>query len=145
MSNKTTRVLLYSGGWDSTAASYIYNDALKLYVDLSSPYSTSEMNNLPDDVKIISLDLFQFVLADGYHVPQRNAILALIGAAYGMSMNTKNVEVIICGMKGDITAPDKNPEYFKQLSEMASAFDTSGDYSIEVKGFFDDDKTSIWE
>jgi len=91
MSNKTTRVLLYSGGWDSTAASYIYNDALKLYVDLSSPYSTSEMNNLPDDVKIISLDLFQFVLADGYHVPQRNAILALIGAAYGMSMNTKNV------------------------------------------------------
>jgi len=48
-------------------------------------------------------------------------------------------------MKGDITAPDKNPEYFKQLSEMASAFDTSGDYSIEVKGFFDDDKISIWE
>lgn len=140
-----TRILMYSGGWDSTLAGHLYPDAHKLYVDLKSPYSEVEMEHLPEDVKKVELDLFQFVLDDGYHVPQRNAILALIGAAYGMKQGSKDIEVLICGMKEDLTAPDKNPAYFEQLSAMASAFDSEGDYNINIRGFFEDDKISLWE
>lgn len=144
-SEAITRVLLYSGGWDSTLAGHLYPDASKLYVDLESPYSDVEMEHLPEDVKVVGLDLFQFVLPDGYHVPQRNAILALIGAAYGMSQGAKEIEVLICGMKEDLTAPDKNPAYFEALGALASLFDPSGEYKITVRGFFEDDKITLWE
>lgn len=139
------RILMYSGGWDSTCASHLYPDAEKIYVDLHSKYSEVEKVNLPKGVRILDLDLCQFTLPDGYHVPQRNAILALLGAAVAMKDGEKDIEVYICGMKEDLTAPDKNPEYFKLLSQLASAFDPTGEYHIEIKGFFDDDKISLWE
>ena len=37
------QVLLYSGGWDSYCASFIYPQAKKIYVNLHTPYSDIEM------------------------------------------------------------------------------------------------------
>lgn len=146
------RVLLYSGGWDSYCASFILPDAKKLYVNLHTPYSDMEMKNLPDGVEIQDINLQKYCLSDGAHIPQRNAILALIGAASVMQEaeqdNDTEIEVYICGVAEDLnaSAPDKSPEYFALLSQLASNFIFYGKkYNITIKGFFDDDKISLWE
>lgn len=146
------KVLLYSGGWDSYCASFIYPEAKKLYVNLHTPYSDMEMKNLPDDVEIQDINLQKYCLSDGAHIPQRNAILALIGAASVMPEAEQDgdtdIEIYICGVAEDlnVSSPDKSPEYFKLLSELASSFVFYGKkYNITVKGFFNDDKISLWE
>lgn len=140
---------MYSGGWDSYCASNLFPDAKKIYINFHTPYTEAEIKNLPKDVEIQDVNLYQYVLADGYHIPQRNAIMALIGAASIMPQaeadNDYDIEIYICGMKEDQTAPDKCPSYFELLSKLASAFDLSGKYHITVKGFFDDDKITLWE
>lgn len=145
-----TRVLMYSGGWDSTLAAEMYPDAHKLYVDLKTPYSQAEIDNLPEDVKVMELDMQQFVMANGHHIPQRNAIFALLGTAYGMTFENKDIEVIMAGMKEDINMSDKNPEYFAELEKLINLFyvkDSNQDesYNVKVKGFFEHDKLSLWE
>lgn len=148
------KVLLYSGGWDSYCASFIYPTAKKLYVNLHTPYSNVEMKNLPSDVEIQDLNLQKYVMNNGYHIPQRNAILALIGAASIMPEAQQekdyNIEVYICGVQEDENAPDKNFSYFKKVSDLASAFDPTGrdidgKWNIQIKGFNDFDKISLWE
>ena len=146
------RVLLYSGGWDSFCASKIYPDAKKIYVNLHTPYSEIEMKNLPEDVEIQDINLQKYALSDGVHICQRNAILALIASASVMPEAEKDgdtdIEIYICGVKEDLnaSAPDKSPEYFELLSKLASSFSFYGKgYNITVKGFFDDDKISLWE
>lgn len=143
-------ILLYSGGWDSTCASYIYPNAKKLYIDLKTPYSKVEIKNLPPDVKIIELNLQEFVMQNGHHIAQRNAILALIAVNYGMTFRKKNIKIIIAGMKEDVNMSDKNPQYFEKLSEFINLFynlesNQSEYYNVEVVGFFEDDKISLWE
>ena len=148
------KVLLYSGGWDSYCASFIHPDAKKLYVNLHTPYSEIEMRNLPSDVEIQDLNLQKYVMSNGYHIPQRNAILALIGAASIMPEAQRekdyNINIYICGVSEDESAPDKNPLYFKKISDLASAFDIigrdiDGKWNIQVKGFNNLDKISLWE
>lgn len=149
-SESVTRVLLYSGGWDSTLASYIYPDAHKLYVDMKTPYSQAEIKNLPEDVKIVEVNLEQFAMKNGHHIPQRNAILALIGTGYAMTFDNPNIEVIMAGMKEDVNMSDKNPEYFEKLTDFINLFYNSNSnqeelYTVKVKGFFEYDKISLWE
>lgn len=148
------QVLLYSGGWDSYCASFIYPQAKKIYVNLHTPYSDIEMQHLPSDVEIQDLNLQKYVMANGYHIPQRNAILALIGIASIMPQAQKehdyNIEAYICGVSEDINAPDKNAEYFQKISMLASSFDTAGrdiqgKWNIQVKGFPEYNKIALWE
>lgn len=148
------QVLLYSGGWDSYCASFIYPQAKKIYVNLHTPYSNIEMQHLPSDVEIQDLNLQKYVMANGYHIPQRNAILALIGIASVMPQAQKehdyNIEAYICGVSEDINAPDKNAEYFQKISTLASSFDTAGrdiqgKWNIQVKGFPEYNKITLWE
>lgn len=148
------RVILYSGGWDSYCAAHIYPDAKKLYVNLHTPYSEIEMKNLPKDVEIQDLNLQKYVMANGYHIPQRNAILALIGIASIMPEAQKkhdyDIEAYICGVSEDANAPDKNEEYFNKISLLASSFDLAGrdidgKWNIKVKGFSKYNKISLWE
>ena len=145
-----TQVLLYSGGWDSYLASQIYPEAHKLYVDLKTPYSQAEIDKLPEDTKVMDLDLQQFVMPNGHHIPQRNAIFALLGTGYGMTFGNQDIEVIMAGMKEDINMSDKNPEYFKELEHLINLFyskDTNQEetFRVKVKGFFEHDKVSLWE
>lgn len=146
------RVLLYSGGWDSYCASKIFPDAKKIYVNLHTPYSESEMKNLPNDVEIQDVDLQRYALSDGAHIAQRNAILALIAAASVMPQaeidGDTDIEIYICGVKEDLnaSAPDKSPEYFELLSRLASSFSFYGKgYNIKVIGFFGYGKIDLWE
>ena len=144
------KVLMYSGGWDSYCASFIHPDAKKLYINFHTPYSEIEMKNLPADVEIQDVDLQRYALADGYHIPQRNVIMALIAAASVMPDAERDldpeIEVYICGVKEDATAPDKSPYYFSCLSLLASMFGTNGNrFNVNVKGFFDYDKITMWE
>lgn len=148
------RVLLYSGGWDSFCASKIYPDAKKVYVNLHTPYSETEIKNLPKEVEIQDIDLQKYAMLNGYHIPQRNAILALIGIASIMreaqAEHDYDIEAYICGVKEDENSPDKNQDYFDKLSALASAFDTAGRdidgrWNIQVKGFPNDSKIDLWE
>lgn len=145
-----TQVLMYSGGWDSFLASKIYPDAHKLYVDLKTPYAEIEKNNLPDDVKVVELDLEQFVLPNGYHIPHRNGIFMMLGAAYGMTFENKDIEVILGAMEEDKTMSDKSPQYFEKMQEVINLFyadgtDQTEKFNVKLSNFHDYDKVSLWE
>lgn len=149
------KVLMYSGGWDSFCAAKIHPDAKKIYVNLHTPYSEVEIKHLPPDVEVLDLNLQKFVLLNGFHIPQRNAILALLGVASVMKEaeidKDYKITVYLCGVKEDKTAPDKNPEYFRKLSDLASSFTSQKiqgktiNWKINVEGFFEDDKISLWK
>ena len=144
------QVLLYSGGWDSFCASKIFPDAHKLYIDLKTPYSQVEIDHLPEDVKIIDLDLQQFVMKNGHHIPQRNAIFALIATGYAMSFDDPEIEIIMAGVKEDGNMCDKNPAYFKELEHLINLFyvndsNQTEKFHVKLTGFFDHDKIELWE
>lgn len=76
------KVLLYSGGMDSWLIDKLWHPDVKLYVNLHTKYSKEEMSKLPDDVKVVELDMSQWEREDSV-LPMRNLILLAIATNYG--------------------------------------------------------------
>lgn len=79
---KPRKVLLYSGGMDSWLLSELENPDVKLYVDMNTKYSKEEISRLPQDVKIIKLDLGDWERDDKI-IPLRNMFLIGLASYYG--------------------------------------------------------------
>src|SRR5438105_9917772 len=76
------RVLLYSGGVDSSALGLLWPHDMKLYVDMHTRYSAAERGRLRPDVTIVDLPLTQWERPDGI-IPMRNLLLVTLASLYG--------------------------------------------------------------
>lgn len=76
------KVLLYSGGMDSYLISKLWKPNVKLYVDLNSKYSKKEIEHLPQDVEVVSLNLGRWERPDAI-IPLRNLYLVMVATNYG--------------------------------------------------------------
>lgn len=120
--NPPYRVLLFSGGLDSTIAWHLLQHrgerVIPLYVNLHSRYSEKELqvlNNLPISIVLVddAINLGDLEQEDGF-VPQRNALLI----TYAQARYNADV-VYLCAVDGEYSR-DKHSKFFKQLSTLLS-------------------------
>ena len=115
------RILLLSSGMDSFIAWHILGKPTCLHITGHSRYSVKELQTVerlnrtyPEMCLTILelpwLKLFEHQNAD---IPARNAHFALAAAHYGDT-------VYLPCQRGEQTIPDRSPEFFKRISELAS-------------------------
>lgn len=75
------KVLLYSGGMDSWLISKIWKPDVLLYVNLNGRYNAQEMSHLPENCKIVNLDLSAYEREDKI-IPLRNLYLVMLATNY---------------------------------------------------------------
>lgn len=113
-----TKVLLFSGGFDSILQEAFIEPDILLYVDMKSPYSKEEIKNLKklprhylDKLHITEA----YPLAKNYsdkthYVPFRNLFLLTIAFQYG--------EDVYMGFNASDNAPDKDVEFVQQVNTL---------------------------
>ena len=109
------KVLLYSGGMDSYIIRKLLNPDICLYIDFGIEQNKYEMKLLPEDVKVVSLPLSQFMSTDGNNtIILRNLIFAAIAVNYGD-------HILIGGVADDIHY-DSAKEFLKDETQLFNSF-----------------------
>ena len=112
MSERTGKVLLYSGGMDSYALRRVWQPDTALYVNLHTEYSGREIARLDAGVTVVDLPtLRQFERADKI-IPLRNLFLVSLAAQYGN-------RIALAATAGD-RVRDKDPEFAHKTSLLLS-------------------------
>lgn len=105
------KVLLYSGGLDSWLIDKLWKPDVKVFVNVDSIGSHTEVERLPKDVQVHNLDIGKFELVDkNYLLPLRNLFLVEIASYYG--------DVICLGATGSSTHYDKTEKFAKYAEDV---------------------------
>lgn len=107
------KVLLYSGGMDSWLISKLWKPDIRLYVNMHTEYSESEMKRLPADVKVVDFPLGQFSLKNSI-IPLRNLYLFCIAANV---TGFEDVEICLGALCGD-RIHDKSQAFVYMLNPL---------------------------
>jgi len=116
---KSGKVLLFSAGMDSTIAYYLLDRPLCLHVTGHSRYSKSELKYVVDfEERHPEMDLhinyqkwlIKYEEFDS-NIPARNLLFSTIASYYGDT-------IYLIAQKGEQSIPDRNLEFFSDLSEM---------------------------
>jgi len=110
-------VVLFSGGMDSYVAAFMYPNATLVHVDFREQYEDKQLAAIkriaPRHVEMLTgLDLSQFLGEDGVYLPNRNMLLATLGAMYGDT-------IILGAIAGDVY-PDHGTVFGDLLSATLS-------------------------
>ena len=110
------KVLLFSGGFDSTLQEYLLKPDVLLYVDMKTSYSDRELEHLKtlskhyqDRLIIKELPLGEYE-RDNKYLPYRNLILGTIAMQYGQH--------VYFGFNKDDSAPDKGKPFIEELHNL---------------------------
>jgi len=120
------RVLLFSGGVDSSALALLWPHDSKLYVDMRTRYSEAEKAHLGGDVAQVELPLTRWERADGI-IPMRNLFLVAIASLYG--------EQIALGAVAGERMLDKTPMFAKMASEILDYLWQAGEPGRRPQGW----------
>ena len=91
------KILLYSGGMDSWLIDKIWKPDMKVYVNMHTRYSETEIKKLSSDVKIVDFPLGQWERDDAI-IPLRNLYLIMIICNI---TNDEDIEICIGATAGD--------------------------------------------
>jgi len=115
-----SRILLWSGGLDSTISWFYLEKPKTVFVNLGHKYHAQEYFTCKALAKRLKMD---FVLdkrlylgdheAPDAYIPMRNLFLAMVGVLYGD-------EVYLVFQRGEQGIPDRSPEFLKFASKMLS-------------------------
>lgn len=115
-----SRILLWSGGLDSTISWFYLEKPKTVFVNLGHKYHAQEYFTCKALAKRLKMD---FVLekrlylgdheAPDAYIPMRNLFLAMVGALYGD-------EIYLVFQRGEQGIPDRSPEFLKSASKMLS-------------------------
>ena len=100
------KILLYSGGMDSWLIDKIWKPDMKVYVNMHTRYSESEIKKLPNDVKVIDFPLGQWEREDAI-IPLRNLYLMMVICNETLD---EDIEICIGATAGDRVL-DKSLEF----------------------------------
>ena len=110
------KVLLFSGGFDSTLQEFLINPDILLYVDMNTSYSKVEIDHLKtlpkyytDRLIIKELPLGEYERKNKY-LPYRNLILGTIAMEYGQH--------VYFGFNKADDAPDKDTVFLQKISSL---------------------------
>lgn len=125
------RVVLYSGGLDSYLISRLWENDVKLFVDIHSLGNKGELKKLGDDVVIEYLtDIGKFELPESeYLLPLRNLYFVMLAARHGTT--------ICLGATKSSKNIDKNYEFCDLASKILSYL------SPQLYGFYHEIKVVI--
>ena len=131
-------ILLFSGGMDSYIAWYYLRNPKTLYIDLNHRYSyqerTAVLNLIPSTYIDKRLDLHDWEEEDA-NIPMRNAFFAMIASQY-------DKEIALVVQKGEMTIPDRSPEFFRNFGSWISWMRGKSGYKI-TSPFFEMTKTEM--
>jgi 7-cyano-7-deazaguanine synthase in queuosine biosynthesis len=120
-----SRVLLYSGGLDSWLINHLWNPDVKLYIDLGTKASKTEIEHLPSDVIIEKFDLIKHEAVDrDFYLPMRNLFLVTLASYYG--------EEICLGAEANDIHLDNNGEFAVRASSLLSYLASEEGRTIKV-------------
>lgn len=139
MVDSSERVVLISGGIDSTILAHFEPEAERVFVDYGQQYAKQEEQAVQnifggsyEKVSIGGLPGYEDIF-----VPNRNLGLAAI-----VSMGWDPDEIYIAGLRDD-NVVDKNPRAYQKMSELLSEF---AKHEVKVKSpFFDRTKGEVIE
>lgn len=110
------KVLLFSGGFDSTLQEFLLKPDVLLYVDMKTSYSAREIEHLKslpkhytDRLVIKELPLGEYERENKY-LPYRNLILGTIAMQYGQH--------VYFGFNKDDSAPDKGKPFLNRTTKL---------------------------
>lgn len=111
------KVLLYSGGMDSWLMSKLWKPDIKLYVDMKTRYSESELKRISKepDVTVVEFPLGQWERDDAI-IPLRNLYLSMVACNV---TGSEDVTVLIGATAGDRVL-DKSPEFVNKSTGILS-------------------------
>lgn len=124
------KVMLYSGGCDSYLISKIYKPDLKIYVNLHTEYSESEMKKLDDDVIVIDYPFLKNFEEDNGVIPLRNLYLIMIACNY---TGYDDVEICLGVNNGDQYYNDKSLEFFRNAEKFLNQIYNDGAFTKQIK------------
>lgn len=94
------KILLYSGGLDSWLIDKLWKPDIKLYVNINGSYSKEEISKLPEDVKVVDLDLSAWE-RDNKIVPLRNLYFLLLATNFAEGSKNEKYEICLGATAGD--------------------------------------------
>lgn len=113
------KVLLFSGGLDSTIAYFLLKPDILLYIKTGSRYEKVELRNLKKlekkigkKVKVIDMSWLGKFEQKNAHIPLRNLFFILTACLYGDV-------VYLISLKGE-TSKDKNEKFRKQTEKLVN-------------------------
>lgn len=109
------KVLLYSGGMDSWLINKIWKPDVLLYVDLNGRYNSEEMKYLPENCKLVKLDLSAYERDDKI-IPLRNLYLVMLATNY---LADEGGEICLGATAGDRVL-DKSYTFAEKTSDLLS-------------------------
>lgn len=124
MSNKLTKVLLFSGGSDSVLISHLYMPDYLVYINMHTRYSEEEIKKIKESsfgtdprLKIIDFPfLGQFEREDAI-IPLRNLYLPMIICNEFPAENYGDLDICLGATAGDRVL-DKNPKFAEDASNL---------------------------
>lgn len=125
MSNKLTKVLLFSGGSDSVLISYLYNPDLLVYCDLGTEYSKEEIKKIKEskfgnDPRLRILDfsfLGKYERASDSILPLRNLYLPMFICNEFPVEEYGDLDICLGATAGDRVL-DKSPKFAEDASNL---------------------------
>lgn len=122
------KVLLFSGGFDSTLQEYLIKPDVLLYVDMKTSYSEREIEHLKtlpkhyqDRLIIKELPIGEYERANKY-LPYRNLILGTIAMQYGQH--------VYFGFNKDDHAPDKGRPFIDHLTDLFRVLNVNAEFDM---------------
>ena len=110
------KVLLYSGGMDSWLIDKLWEPDVKVYINLHTKYSQTELSKLPKDVKVIDFDLSKYERKEDLILPLRNLYLPMIICN---EFPEDDLEIMLGATAGDRVL-DKSVEFSKLATNLLS-------------------------
>lgn len=150
----TKKILLLSGGIDSTAALFLFEPDIALTVDMKIDYNKQELRAIDSIIKLAKefnintefvtennfINLYKFEQSDA-NIPLRNLYLISYAVNYAILNEFNSVEIILVVQKDEMSIPDRSEKFFTQAEELLSYL---SDIDIKLSlPFIDKDKTDI--
>lgn len=112
MSKEYPEILLYSGGLDSYIAWHFLNKPQTIYYPLRHRYQNFEVRaiwkTIPNTILDYSLELGEWEEKDA-NIPMRNALMLMMASFYSS-------RICLVVQKGEMSIPDRSPEFFSKIS-----------------------------
>lgn len=148
------KILLLSGGIDSTAALFLFEPDIALTINMNISYNKQELKAINSIKKLAKefnlktefvsdsdfIHLNKFEQPDA-NIPLRNLYLIAYAVNYAILNDFNGAEIVLVVQKDEMSIPDRSEKFFTQAEQLLSYL---GDIPVKLSlPFLNKDKTDI--